>query len=544
MRHLPVLAATLALVPAPGLGAEPPAASPDAIRAHVEFLADDLLEGRATGSRGFQLAARYVATQMAALGLRPAGADGTWLQPVQLIESTRVVPAARATLERGGERVELAPAVDFIPGFSFFGTEASVSAPLVFVGFGVSAPELDYDDFAGVDVAGKIAVVLSGAPAHFPNSQRAHYSREKTRQLAARGAVGIVSINTPEDETRWPWDRAVRLSWVPSMRLVDSAGQPVEAYPEIKASMTLNLASAAKVFDGEPKPLEQVFADAQAGKPQAFDLPATLSLTLRAALGRTQCTNVVGVLPGSDPALAGEYVVFTAHLDHLGKGAAVNGDTIYNGALDNASGTAVMLEAARLLATGKTRPKRSIIFLAVTAEERGLLGSKHFAMYPTVAKDAIVANVNMDMPMALFPMSGFTVYGAEHSSLGEVARRALAAEGIAMMPDPDPAEVTFVRSDQYSFVREGIPALYVDAGAKSSDPAVDPDAVFRQFLLRDYHMPSDQADLPIHWPTLASLARVNARIGLAIANDPKRPAWLPGDFFGETFGASRPATPE
>ncbi len=541
MRHFLITAGAAAWLPVAAQAADPPPASPDAVHAHIEFLADDLLEGRATGSRGFQVAARYVATQMAALGLRPAGADGSWLQPVELIESTRVVPAARATIERGGERIELAPAVDFIPGFSFFGTEASVSAPLVFVGFGVSAPELSHDDFAGVDVAGKIAVVLSGAPAHFPNSQRAHYSREKTRQLAARGAVGIVSLNTPDDEQRWPWDRAVRLSWVPSMRLVDSTGQPVEAYPEIRASMTLNLSSAPKIFDGGPKPLEQVFADAQAGKPQAFDLPATLSLTLRAAIGRTQCTNVVGVLPGSDPKLAGEYIVFTAHLDHLGKGAAVNGDTIYNGAMDNASGTAVMLEAARLLATGKTRPKRSIVFLAVTAEERGLLGSRHFAMYPTVPKDAIVANVNMDMPITLFPMTGFTAFGAEHSTLGEVARRALEAEGLAMMPDTEPAEVFFVRSDQYSFVREGIPALYLDQAAKSSDPTVDPDAVFREFLIRDYHMPSDQADLPIHWPSLASLARVNARIGLAIANDPVRPSWLPGDFFGETFGVKRPA---
>jgi hypothetical protein len=535
-----MIAAMLAVMPLVATAADSPPASPDAIRAHVEFLADDLLEGRATGSRGFQIAARYVAAQMAALGLRPSGADGGWLQPVPLIESTRVVPAARATVERGGERIELVPAVDFIPGFSFFGTEASVSAPLAFAGFGVSAPELDYDDFAGVDVTGKVAVVLSGAPAHFPNSQRAHYSREKVRQLAARGAVGIVSLNTPEDERRWPWDRAVRLSWVPSMRLVDSAGQPVEAYPELKASISLNLASAAKVLEGGPRTLEQIFADAAAGRPQGFDLPATISLSLRAALGRAQCTNVVGVLPGSDPKLAREYVVFTAHLDHLGRGAAVNGDTIYNGALDNASGTAVMLEVARLLAAGGVRPRRSIIFLAVTAEERGLLGSKHFAMFPTVPKGAIVANVNMDMPMTLFPMSGFTAYGAEHSTLGEVARRALEAEGIAMMPDPDPAEVVFVRSDQYSFVREGIPALYVDSGAKSSDPAVDPDAVFREFLIRDYHMPSDETDLPIDWPSLARLARVNARIGLTIANDAKRPEWLPGDFFGATFGG-RPA---
>jgi hypothetical protein len=536
MRHWVIIAAAAALLPALSQAASLPAASPAAVRAHVEFLADDLLEGRATGSRGFELAAKYVATEMAKLGLEPGGTDGSWMQPVELLEATRVVPAARVTVERGGERLELAPAVDFIPGFSYFGTEASVEAPLVFAGFGVSAPELGYDDFAGVDVMGKVAVVLSGAPAQFPNSQRAHYSREKTRQLAARGAVGIVSLNTPDDEKRWPWDKAVRLSWVPSMRLVDAAGQPVEAYPEIKASIALNHASAAKIFDGGPKPLEQVFADAAEGRPQGFDLPARVSIGLRSALGRTRCHNVVGILRGADPKLANEYVVFTAHLDHLGRGAAIDGDTIYNGAMDNASGIATMLESARLLATSRVRPKRSIVFLAVTAEERGLLGSRHFAMFPTIPREAIVANVNMDMPVALFPMAGFTAFGAEHSTLGEVARRALAAEKMAMLPDPDPAEVFFSRSDQYSFVREGIPALYLDSAAKSSDPAVDADAVTKQFLLRDYHMPSDEADLPIDWPSLAKLARVNARIGLEVANDRKRPQWLEGDFFGETFG--------
>lgn len=541
MRHPLLLAAVIACLPVVVQAAEPPAASPDAVRAHVEFLADDLLEGRATGSRGIRLAARYVQSQMAQLGLQPGGEEGGWLQRVELLEATRVVPAARATIERDGERIELAPAVDFIPGYGFFGTEASVAAPLVFVGFGIAAPELGHDDYAGVDVAGKVAVVLSGAPARFPNSQRAHYSREKTRQLAARGAAGVVYVNTPLDEQRSPWQRAVALAWVPSMRLLDAAGQPVEAYPGIKATIGLNHASADKLFAGAPRPLEEIWAAAAAGEAQAFDLPGTISISLRTALSRTYCHNVVGLLPGSDPALAGEYIVFTAHLDHLGKGAAVNGDTIYNGALDNASGIAAMLESARLLASSTVRPRRSILFVAVTAEERGLLGSRHFATQPTVPREALVANVNTDMPMVLFPMTGFTVYGAEHSTLGEVARRALEAEGLAFMPDPDPAEVVFVRSDQYSFVRAGIPALYVDAGALSSDPTVDPDAVFRQFLLRDYHMPSDQVDLPIHWPSLASLARVNARIGLAIANDPKRPAWLPGDFFGETFGATRPA---
>jgi Zn-dependent M28 family amino/carboxypeptidase len=536
MRQSLIIAALLALSPLPALADDLPQASADAIRGHVTFLADDLLEGRGTASRGYQIAAHYVATQLAALGLQPAGVDGSWLQPVELLESTRVVPAARASIERDGQRIELEPAVDFLPGNSYFGTAAEVTAPLVFVGFGITAPELAHDDFGTIDVRGKVAVVLSGAPAQFPNNQRAHHSRNKTPGLVARGAVGIVYVDTPESELRSPWQKSVLSAWVPSMRLVAADGQLVDAYPEIKASLSLNIASASKLFDGGPKTLEEIWADATAGKPQAFDLPATISISLRSALSNANCANVVGLLPGADPELANEYVVFTAHLDHIGKGAAVNGDTIYNGALDNASGIATMLETARLLATAPERPKRSILFVAVTAEERGLLGSRHFGRNPTVPKEAIVANVNTDMPVLLYPAAGLTPFGAEHSTLGAVAQRAIEAEGLTVVPDPSPEEVRFVRSDQYSFVREGIPAIYIKDGQLSSDPEIDAAALFKQFMQRDYHMPSDQVDLPIHWPSFARLAQVNARIGLAIANDPVRPSWLPGDFFGETFG--------
>ncbi len=529
-------AVMLALCPLSAVAYDAPVVDPRAIRAHVEFLADDLLEGRATGSRGFDIAARYVATQFELVGLEPGGVDGTWLQPVSLTEATRVIPAATAAIELDGQRTELVPGEDFIPGFGYFGSLAEVSGPLVFVGHAITAPELGYDDFAGVDVTGKIAVVLSGAPASFPNSQRAHYSREKVRELVRRGAIGMVWINTPSDEKRSPWAKSVQLSWVPSMRLLDAAGEPVDAYPQIKASMSLNLAAADKLFAGSPVPLEEIWSQAEAGILKPFDLPATLTLRTRSAQGKAESNNVIGLLPGSDPVLKNEYVVFSAHLDHIGRGAAVNGDTIYNGALDNASGIAVMIEAARVLAAARQRPKRSILFVAVTAEERGLLGSKHFAMNPTVPKDAIVANVNMDMPVVLYPAAGFTAFGAEHSTLGAVAEKALEAEGLIMAPDPTPEEVIFVRSDQYSFVREGIPAIYLDDGKVSSDPNIDALQIFRNHMLVDYHMPSDEIDLPINWDSMAALARVNVRIARLVADDPVRPSWLPGDFFGETFG--------
>jgi len=530
---LPLLALLFAV--APTHADDLPPANAEAIRAHVAFLADDLLEGRATGSRGYDIAARYVATQMALLGLRPAGTGGDWLQPVSLLQATRVIPPAEAVITRDGKQVALAPADEFLPSAGYFGNEAEVEAPMVFVGYGIHAPRFGHDDFAGLDLQGKIAVVLDGSPDTLPSSERAHHSREKTREIESRGAVGIVAVETPVDAAKTPWEKKVLLATIPSRRLLDEDGQPIEAYPGLRARLYVNVQAAAKLFEGGPKPLEQVWADAEADLPQGFDLPASIRIRTRTELSRMASANVVGLLEGSDPVLRNEYVVFSAHLDHLGVGTPVNGDAIYNGALDNASGVAVMLEAARLIAAGP-RPKRSILFLAVTAEENGLLGSKWFARNPTVPKGAIVANVNMDMPVMLYPAGGITAFGAEHSTLGEVARRATEAEGLQLVPDQVPDEVLFVRSDQYAFVREGIPALYIDDANLSTDPSVDPDTVFRDHMRVNYHMPTDDMSLPIHWPSMATLARINARIGIAVANDPQRPSWLPGDFFGETFG--------
>jgi len=529
----------LALATLPAAGAEDPAVRIDAIRAHVEFLSDDLLEGRAAGSRGYDIAARYVAGQMRALGLEPAGDDGGWLQSVPLIEAKRELDAATLIVRNeGGGADRLTPIEDFIPGFYFGAEDSAVTAPATYVGFGIHAPELEHDDFAGVDLNGRIAVVLDGAPASFPGSQRAHYSgRAKTDELVARGAIGIVTVDPPEQEARVPWERKKKLSWNPRMRRLDAAGAPVDAYPEIRGSASVSLAAAPRLFAGAAMSAAEVFAAASAGKSRSFELPGTISLALRNSLTTAQSANVIGLLRGSDPALRDEYVVLTAHLDHLGRGTAFNGDDIYNGALDNAAGISILLETARALADSP--PRRSILFIAPTAEERGLLGSYHFNEHPTVPREALVANINTDMPEALFPVAGMILLGAPHTTLGDPARAALAAEGLVEVPDPTPEEVSFVRSDQYPFIRNGIPAIVVRPGALSSDPAVDAQSVQRQFRLNHYHMPSDTVALPIHWPSLAKQARVTARLARLVADAEARPQWLPGDFFGRTFGASR-----
>ena len=532
--------ACLGFITAIALAESPPAIAPEAIRAHVEFLSHDLLEGRAAGTRGYDLAAHYVASRMQAIGLEPAGDSGSWMQDVPLIQATRDHVASSLAVRGPGGEDRMTPLDDFIGGFHFNKPASRVSAPAIYVGYGIHAPELGHDDFAGIDLAGRIAVVLSGAPARFPDSQRAHYSsRSKIEGLVARGAVGIVTVDTPEEETRSPWARSKQLSWNPRMRLLDAAGMPVDAYPEILGSASVSVAAAPRLFAGAPASADEVFVAAREARFGSFELPGDISMALENRLERLRSANVVGLLRGSDPALADEFVVVTAHLDHIGRGDPVNGDDIYNGALDNAAGVAIMLESARALAAAALRPRRSILFVALTAEERGLLGAYHFAAHPTVARDALVANINNDMPMALFPIGGLTMHGAQHSTLGATARAVLAAEGLADLPDPTPEEVVFVRSDQYPFVRAGIPALFIVTGAMSTDPTIDATAVRRKFLLQDYHAPSDSTALPIHWPSLARIAAVNVALARAIADADDRPQWLPGDFFGTTFGAKR-----
>jgi Zn-dependent M28 family amino/carboxypeptidase len=245
------------------------------------------------------------------------------------------------------------------------------------------------------------------------------------------------------------------------------------------------------------------------------------------------------MLPGADPALKNEIIVISAHLDHLGRGSAVNGDSIYNGAHDNAVGVGILLEIARALHVSNTKPRRTILFAAVTAEEKGLLGSDYFAQLPRVDGRRVVANVNIDMPLPLAPVRDFVAIGAEHSSFGAIARNAVAAQGYRLSPDSSPEEVSFIRSDQFSFIRHGIPALVLKSGTTGRDPGVDVGALQKQFRDSNYHQPSDDLGLPLDYGTAADLTRVDLRILLEAANAASAPRWNDGDFFAEKFGGSR-----
>ena len=507
------------------------------IEADVRFLADDLLEGREAGTRGFDIAALYVATRFRQLGLEPAGDGGSYFQRVPMVRGVREREGARFAITREGRATEFAFERDFLPGVNFTAGAADVSAPMVFVGQAVRAPELQHDDLAGVDVKGKIAVLLSNAPKRFPNDQRAFYAStsEKLRELERLGAVGAIFLDDPVNEKKRPWALDAPNWRRPGMRRLDAQGQPIDDFPGLRARIACDVRLADAIFAGSPYTAAEVFAMLEAGTLRSFDLVGTATLATRARLEPVDSHNVVARLPGSDAKLAAEHVVFTAHLDHLGVGAPHDGDAIYNGAQDNAVGVATMLEAAHLLASGPVRSRRSALFIALTAEEKGLLGAFHFVAQPTVPLDSVVANVNMDMPLLVTDVSDVIPIGIEHSTLEAVARRAVAEAGLTLTPDPFPDEVVFIRSDQYAFVRRGVPAVYLNGGVKPRDGS-DGSAAFTDFLSHHYHLPSDDLGRPIHWLGAARLAHVNYRIGLAIGNGHERPAWKPGDFFGEKFG--------
>ena len=515
---------------------------PHAIRAHMEFLADDLLEGRRTGTRGHDLAAKYVAAQFAALGLEPAGTGGGYFQPVPLVQITSDEPACSLAFLRDGRTIELTYGADYFTGTG----DAAVTAPVVFVGFGVTAPELGHDDYAGIDVRGKLVARLFGTPASFPHDQRAFYSDPwvGARNAFAHGAAGLLTIFTPELERKFPWEFVSQQARRPALSWLDAAGRPHRTGP---GGAILSRKAAEALFVGAPHSLAEVFANAEAGRVQSFELPVQASLRSTNRRERTESPNVVAVLRGSDPRLREEYVVLSAHLDHLGMAGPAGGDSINdstndsisdsinNGAYDNASGVAILLEVAHAFARLPVAPRRSVLFLAATGEEQGLNGSGFFAHDPP---GRIVADVNLDMFLMLYPLRDIVAFGAEHSSLGLTVEEAARELGIAVSPDPFPEEVMFIRSDHYSFVQEGIPAIHLTGGFATGDPAVDGRALWDTWMRQVMHRPGDDMSQKIDFGAGVQFAKLNFLISYLVAQKEQAPSWNPGDFFGEKFGRS------
>jgi Zn-dependent M28 family amino/carboxypeptidase len=508
------------------------------IQSSLDYLAADERQGRLPGTRGYDESARYVADQFAAIGLEPGGTDG-WFQQVPVITRMIDPESSGVTLHKSTGDVDLEWKKEVIIYADPLRPENRIRAEVVFVGFGIYAPELGYSDYEGIDVSGKIVATFRRAPATFPATERAHYSSSRTKaaELVSRGAIGQITLSNRLDERISPWEKATQNAGTqPDMTWIDEGGDVADFHPEHQGYARFSRRAAERLFGDSPLAFEEALDAAEDARPSSTALGVEVTMYRKTEHERVTSPNVVGILRGSDPGLSREYVVYTSHLDHLGIGVPVDGDSIYNGLYDNALGVAMILEAARVLAALPVPPRRSMMVVALTGEAFGLFGSDYCAPHPTVPSSALVANVNIDMPMVIFPFNTVVGYGAEHSSLERLVAAEARKEGFESTPDPFPEEVYFIRTDQYSFVRQGIPCVYLAEGVGSSDPAVDGLAVISGYMRDHWHQPSDDLSQPIEWETALRFARATVRVGYRIAMEEERPSWNEGDFFGERYG--------
>lgn len=508
------------------------------LQSHLTFLADDLLEGRDTGSHGHEIASLYIASEFSKYGLTPAGDNGTYLQRIQFRQSylDQASPVMSISHESGTE--QLSYPNDFLVGANAVYTDANVQGEMVFVGYGIVAPELDHDDYQGIDVKDKIVVTLAGKPKSFPSEEGAHFgSRSEKRAHAVKnGAIGFITISTPTAEKVRPYQNLLNYIHTPSVRWLDDNGQPKNVFPQIKNAAYLSQGAAEKLFVGAQQSLADIYAQLENDEsPAGFPLAGSVTINSRSEHKQISSPNVVGIVEGSDPKLKNEYIVYSAHSDHIGIARTVKKDKINNGAMDNATGTSVMLETARLFSQAAERPKRSILFVAVTGEEKGLLGSDYYAQNPTVPHSAMVANVNLDMPILTYEFADVIAFGANHSDMQSSVAAAAEKIGLKLSPDPWPEQALFTRSDHYSFVKQGIPSIFIVPGLESADPNIDGSAQFGKFISTNYHKPSDDLNQAFNWKAAVKFTLVNYEIGNTLANQEKRSSWNDGDFFGNTF---------
>lgn len=484
---------------------------------HITILADDSMRGRETGSREHRLAAEYIAGHFKKAGLKPAGTDG-FFQPVpfrvrQINESKSSVSLVR---DGNTERLQFGPDV----AISLRGsTDGHFEGDLVFLGYGLQMP--GHEDLAGIDLRGKVIVALAGGvPRGITGPAIATARNAANLNFRQQGAIGMIVVASPRGDI--PWDRSVLARVNPQMTVVEDTTTPT---PFVVLQM--NPANAQKLFAGASQTFAQLqaLADSGAQLPRLI-LPTKVVTEVAVTTRDVSSDNVVGLLPGTDPKLKSEYLVLTAHLDHIGVGAAQNGDSIYNGAMDNASGIATMIETAHTL--GKAKFKRSVLFVAVTGEEKGLLGSGYFAAHPTVPVQSLVADLNTDMFLPINPFTYLLINGLEESDLADDARRAAAQAKVEVVTDPEPERNAFVRSDQFSFIRRGIPALSLKVGFVKGSPEHEKVLAWR----RDrYHGVADDLTQPVNRQAAADFNKLYALIVTEVANRPTRPDWFPTSQF-------------
>ncbi|WP_028298754.1 M28 family metallopeptidase [Olivibacter sitiensis] len=505
-----------------------------AIKGTMSFLADDLLEGRKPGTRGFALASKYVESQFVSLGLLPAGENNTYVQKVPLVKGSVIPKRSSLVFYDESTNEEWTYERDYLLNPYFFGAQSKVDAPIEFVGFGISAPELGYDDYQGLDVKGKVVLFIEQAPETFGNNERAYFTSAavKHQEAEKRGAIGAMSIALA---SRYPWDATVARAATGQFRWVAADGNAGNSYASLRALATLQPDKAIAFFKGMDKDLEQLYQQLLSGKTQSFTVPYRAKVEVSTETEAVESQNLIGLIPGSDPILKDEYIVYAAHVDHFGIGRAVDGDSIYNGAHDNASGVAIVLQTAKAFQQLKIAPKRSIIFAVVTAEESGLLGSDYFANNPTV-KGKMVANLALDMPFFFHPVLDIVPYGAQHSSLNKEVTQAASVLQLDISPDPFPQQVVFIRSDHFSFIKQGIPSLFIKSGFKTvASDTVDRSKSDVAWRTEVYHTPKDDMNQAFDFDGAATHAKLNFLIGYFIADTLEVPQWNKGDFFGDRF---------
>ena len=515
---------------APDVQAAMASIDPERIRAHVKFLADDLLEGRGTGTRGGDIAARYIASQFELYGLKPAGDDGGYLQRVDF-KGVQTLPATSASLlPAQGAPIDLKLGEDYVVNNQTQTEGVDVDAPIVFVGYGIEAPEYRWNDFKGVDVRGKVVLVIvneppSSDPKFFAGEAMTYYGRwtYKFEEAARKGAVGALIIHRT-DLASYGWN-VVKSSW--SNEQVYLAN---DRDPKLQAAAWIQLEAARRVFAASGLDLDRMIEAAGTRKFKARELPMRFKAHLDSRVRAFVSYNVLGLLPGSGP--AAQAVMYTAHYDHLGINPALPGDKIYNGAVDNGTGCGIVLELAHAFARSAARPPHPVLFASVTAEEKGLLGSNYLAKHLPIPAAQIALDLNFDAVPPIGMPESVSVTGAERTTFYPVVQKTAAAFGFDIQPDAEPGAGHYYRSDHFSLARAGVPSFSVNTALKfAGHPAEWGKAQRDEYTAKRYHQPSDEYTPDMDFSSNAALAKFGFALGWQALNADQIVTFVPGDEF-------------
>jgi Zn-dependent M28 family amino/carboxypeptidase len=506
--------------------------NPERIRAHVRFLSHDLLEGRGTGQRGGDIAAEYIATQFALYGLKPVGDNGTYLQKVPMVGITPSQETTFSLIPASGSRMTLKVLDDYVSYDQTQQPQSEIEAPIVYVGYGIHAPEYNWDDYKDTDVRGKVLLMLVNEPASddpkfFKGKALTYYGRwtYKYEEAARRGAVGVLLIHQNEMAS-YPWE-VVRNS-----NSGEKSYLKLDGTPKLKAAAWIQLGVARKLVNGAGLNLEKLMSDAQTREFKPVALPARLQAHIFSKIRPFESNNVIAELPGSDAKLKNEAVLYTAHYDHLGIRPDMPGDNIYNGANDNATGCGVLLELARAFGQAAQKPRRSILFASVTGEEQGLLGSEYLGKHPPFPAGRITLDLNYDDLPPLGSPEEVEVSGAERTSFYRIVEATAKDFRLTIRPDAHPEAGHFYRSDHFSLARVGIPSFSINEGVKykGHDEAwgLQQDQEYNE---KHYHQPSDEYRPDMDFTGDATMARFGFILGWQAASLPKVVSWEKGDEF-------------